>query len=95
MKIINERTTENFKSVGSCVPGKVVQFNKRFYQDYPPNDLYLILSVCSTYADRTRNKVITGKIGIANLETGMLSFVSPDREVTVMDAEVTVNGPSN
>ena len=93
MKIVNKESGTRTKTVGSRTYGDVVQFNKRFYQDYPPNDLYIVLNVCGSYTDKTHSGFASNKTGIANLASGRLSFVSPDREVTVMNAEVNVDGP--
>jgi len=94
MKVVNQRSKHSYKHVGNCKAGATVQFNKQFCQDYPPNDLYLVLDVCSSYDYRTSTGFLSNKIGIANLATGKLSFVNPDREVTIMNAEVNVDGPA-
>lgn len=91
MKIVNNnRSTKRLEQQKA---GTVVQFNKQFHQDYPPNDLYIVLDVCESYKDRSDKGFRTNKTGITNLSTGKLSFVDPQREVTIMNAEVKVNGP--
>lgn len=95
MKIINQKLKKNLKPVSKTAPGTVVQFNRQFHQDYPPNDLYIVLDVCSSYDHRTAGGFRDQKTGVANLATGKLSFVSDNREVTIMTAEVSVNGPEN
>lgn len=91
MKIVNQKTERNYVTVSECTRGSVVQFNKKFHQDYPPNELYLVLDVCGSYSE-PRN--FDKKSGIANISTGKLSFVEHSREVTVMNAETTVDGPA-
>jgi len=93
MKIVNLKNEKRGRGVASCHPGTVVQFNKKFHENYPPNSLYIVLDICGAYAHPEPGFART-KHGVANLSTGKLSFVSGSREVTIMDAQVKVNGPA-
>ena len=96
MKIINQKLVKKSKDVGMMPRGAVVQFNRQFHQDYPPNDIYIVLDVCDSYAYQERSTGFKdNKTGVVNLATGKLSFVSESRQVCRMNAEVKVDGPEN
>lgn len=94
MKIINERVKdEGGQKLSTVEFGKVVQFNKRFNSNYPPNELFLVLNVCNLYFPAKYGGE-RDKQGVVCLANGVLSYVDSARRVTVMRAEVTVDGPA-
>ena len=94
MKVVNHKKDKRITAVGDVETGSVVRFTRKLC-DYPLDNLYLVLHVCGSYADNTEYGCATGKIGVANLENGKLSFIVPTRAVTIMKAEVGLNGPRN
>lgn len=92
MKIINQRIGKKKMTLHAAKFGSVVQFTKQFNSEYPPEELFIVLCVCDTYFP-TKYGMSRDKQGVACLANGGLSYVDTTREVTVMAAEVTVNGP--
>ncbi len=91
MKIVNHKSPKGPK-LGSVSSGKVVQFNKSFHQDYPPNELFITIEVVYSYIPENVDSM--HKRAVVCLANGKLSWVSRDRTVVVMNAEVNVDGPN-
>lgn len=79
-------------AVGNVPTGSCVQFVKTLCS-YPREDVYLVLHVPDAYAEQSKHGCATDKAGVANLSTGVLSFVKTDRQVKLINAEVNINGP--
>jgi hypothetical protein len=94
MKIINNRL-KNDQRVGKMPPGTVVQFNKRFHQDYPPNELFIVANPGSYKEYQGYLDFPRAKVAVVSLSCGRMSFVMADRECVIMNAEVQVDGPAN
>lgn len=94
MRIVNNRI-KNDQRVGQVAAGTVVQFNKSFHQDYPPNELFMVVNPGSYKEYQGCLDFPHNKVCVINISSGKLSFISATRQCILMDAEVQVDGPAN
>jgi len=93
MKITNSRNNLAERRIENVPAGSVVQFNKSFNQNYPPNELFLVADPGSYKEYCGSLDFPRAKVCVVNLSCGKMSFVMCNRECVIMDAEVTVDGP--
>ena len=99
MKIVCQQshrpTTVPVKDIAA---GEVVRFLKSFYQEHCSSDRWLVLDVPSDYTPHKRKRTSgydyhdCSKVGLANLNTGKLSYVKGDRECVEVNAELLDSG---
>lgn len=87
MKIRQCNRRPPYKSLRNTTCGSAVRFARTFHQDMRDDDVFIVLNVCSSYQP---HECRDGKVGVANLRTGKLSFVCEDRDVLRIDASVTL-----
>lgn len=87
MKIRQSHRQPPFKSLRNISCGSAVTFARTFHQDMRDDDVFIVLNVCDSYQP---HECRDGKVGVANLRSGKLSFVCEDRNVLRVDATVTL-----
>jgi len=93
MKIVNQRARDEAGTpLCNVTYGEVVQFNKQFNSNYPPNALFIVLNIPDAYFP-TKYGLTRDSMGVVHLTTGTLAYVKSDRLVQIMNAQVEVDGP--
>jgi hypothetical protein len=87
MKIRQSHRQPPFKSLRHISCGSAVTFARTFHQDMQQDDVFIVLNVTGCYHPQ---ECRDGKVGVANLRTGKLSFVCEDRNVLRVDAAVII-----
>jgi len=89
MKITNHPCPSHYAL--SCVPaGDTLQFKSCLAQKHAPDDLFMVVGVCSSYrpGDYKGRDKYAGKLPVVNLRTGELAYVEKSRPCYPQDAEV-------
>lgn len=85
MKIRTGNKRPPYKALRHISCGSAVRFSRSFHQDMRECDVFIVLSVTGCYQP---HECRDDKVGVANLDTGKLSFVCGDRDVLRVDATV-------
>lgn len=86
MRIISSVSDRNWKPLSHYKGGTPVRFRCAFHQDNRPEDVFMVNSICSGY--RPDREKYNGKMVVTKLSNGRVSYVDPDREVSVVDCHV-------
>lgn len=88
MRICDSYRCKKWRELEGVQAGTPIQFRTTFHQDNRRDDIFIVNAVSSTY--RPADGKYRGKIGVTNLRSGHLSYVSETREIQVIDAEVMI-----
>lgn len=86
MRIISSVSDRNWKRLCKYKSGTPVRFRKSFNSDDRRDDVFIVNAVCSSY--RPAGSCCDGKIAVTKLDDGRMSYVDPDREVSIVDCNV-------